>query len=435
MASVLGKLWNGYAGAINKGAAEILRTFNNFTFKVEKNGAGYFYSANYDAWNELDYLASFFEVPELNAVITMKARMFSNGLIKEVDANGTEVLNSKLVAVLRNPNWFQAEKEFLRQTKIFREIFGNEYLYEVMPFGVAIENATNRALYTLPSSWVDVKYGSAQPFFREVDGSQYVTYTVKYNGDEYVLVSEGVTHLNDDRVELNNYQYGSMFSKKGSSFLKGESKLRALTPAINNIKMAYETRGTILRNRGALGLLSNATSDKVGMIPLDPEERDRVQRAYNKNYGGLKGQFQLLITGADLRWQQMGVNPDRLGLFDETREDFNKIIDSYGMKSDLFVRQIGSTFENQKQAEKSAYVNTIIPEANEWIGAFNRKYRNGAKTSLIMDYLHLPIFQEDLKARGESLGATVNALSKALTDGAITLEQYQTELQKYGFKF
>ena len=199
--------------------------------------------------------------------------------------------------------------------------------------------------------------------------------------------------------------------------------------------MAYETRGTILRNRGALGLLSNATSDKVGMIPLDPEERDRVQRAYNKNYGGLKGQFQLLITGADLRWQQMGVNPDRLGLFDETREDFNKIIDSYGMKSDLFVRQIGSTFENQKQAEKSAYVNTIIPEANEWIGAFNRKYRNGAKTSLIMDYLHLPIFQEDLKARGESLGATVNALSKALTDGAITLEQYQTELQKYGFKF
>ena len=105
------------------------------------------------------------------------------------------------------------------------------------------------------------------------------------------------------------------------------------------------------------------------------------------------------------------------------------------MKSDLFVKQIGSTFENQKQAEKSAYVNTIIPEANEWIGAFNRKYRNGAKTSLIMDYLHLPIFQEDLKARGESLGATVNALSKALTDGAITLEQYQTELQKYGFKF
>ena len=300
---------------------------------------------------------------------------------------------------------------------------------------MAIENATNRALYTLPSSWVDVKYGSAQPFFREVDGSQYVTYTVKYNGDEYVLVPEGVTHLNDDRVELNNYQYGSMFSKKESSFLKGESKLRALTPAINNIKMAYETRGTILRNRGALGLLSNATSDKVGMIPLDPEERDRVQRAYNKNYGGLKGQFQLLITGADLRWQQMGVNPDRLGLFDETREDFNKIIDSYGMKSDLFVRQIGSTFENQKQAEKSAYVNTIIPEANEWIGAFNRKYRNGAKTSLIMDYLHLPIFQEDLKARGESLGATVNALSKALTDGAITLEQYQTELQKYGFKF
>jgi phage portal protein BeeE len=198
--------------------------------------------------------------------------------------------------------------------------------------------------------------------------------------------------------------------------------------------MAYETRGVLLKNRGALGILSNATSDKIGAIPLDPDERDRVQQEYSREYGGLDGQRQLIITSADLRWQQMAISPDKMGLFQETEADFNKILDAFGLPSELFVRAAGSTYENQKQARKGAYVDTIIPDANEWISGINNKYRKGAKTKLIMDYMHLPIFQEDLKTRGDAMTAVFNAMSKAMQDGALTIEEYKAEVKKFGIK-
>jgi hypothetical protein len=58
-----------------------------------------------------------------------------------------------------------------------------------------------------------------------------------------------------------------------------------------------------------------------------------------------------------------------------------------------------------------------------------------SKTSIVAEYLHLPIFQEDLKARGEAMTTLVNALSKALADQAIDVKMYQEELKKLGFKF
>jgi hypothetical protein len=98
------------------------------------------------------------------------------------------------------------------------------------------------------------------------------------------------------------------------------------------------------------------------------------------------------------------------------------------------VRAAGSTYENQKQARKGAYVDTVIPDANEWISGINNKYRKGAKTKLIMDYMHLPIFQEDLKSRGEAMTQVFNAMSKAMVDGALTIEEYKNEVAKFGIK-
>lgn len=396
-------------------------------FKVEKYGASYFYSAQYDAWSELDHLKAFMEIPELNAVICTKAKMFGNGVIKEVDSSGNEIEGSKLVDILNNPNWMQGGKEFLRQTNIFHSIFGNEYLYELYPIGREFEDANSKALYTLPPNWVEYQYLEDKPFFTFTELPDGVKVVVKYKGKEMVLDNTYIIHMNDDRVNMNN-------QAATKSIMKGESKLTALTPALNNLKMAYETRGVLLKNRGALGILSNATSDKIGAIPLDPEEKDRIQQEYSKNYGGLKNQRQIIISSADLRWQQMSISPDKMGLYTETIEDFAKIKDAFGMPDELFVKAGGTTYENQKQARKGAYIDTIIPEANEWIGNINNKHRKDSDSKLIIDYSHLSIFKEDLKDRGDALQSNINALSKALQDGAIDLQLYIDELAKLGIK-
>ncbi len=52
--------------------------------------------------------------------------------------------------------------------------------------------------------------------------------------------------------------------------------------------------------------------------------------------------------------------------------------------------------------------------------------------TLIMDFSHLSVFQEDAKKRGEALTAITTALSKAFMDGAISIEEYKEELIKHG---
>lgn len=392
-------------------------------WKPKRLGSSWFYafSSNADVWGfgSERYLESFNSLPELSAVIGLKARAFANGQIKALDKNGKELPNG-VPECLQFPNWFQGQKEFLRQTKLFREIYGDEYLY--MLFGVGMGPERTKALYTIPPNLVECEYKSKQPFFVFTERPPEIEYCLKETEDPIPI--EQLIHLNDNRVTVK-----SAHDKK---ILSGESKMRSLAPSINNLRMAYEARGVIMRNRGAFGILSNNSSDAVGStLPLDPKEKERLDQEFS-NYGTLKGQSHTIITSQNLRWQKMGVNPSELGLYEETLEDFFKICDTYGTPIDLFASNKGSTFENQRQAEKGLYLRTIIPEANEWIGAVSKSGIVPEGVTLVMDFSHLHIFAEDLKQRGDSLAAITNALSKMLVDQAITLDEYKEELRKYG---
>lgn len=196
--------------------------------------------------------------------------------------------------------------------------------------------------------------------------------------------------------------------------------------------MAYETRGVILKRRGALGIMSNAGADVSGQIPMQKKERDSIQRQYAQ-YGGLESQDNIIITNANLKWQQMTVSPDKLGLFTETFEDFCKICDGYGVRQELFASTKGTTYENQNQARKDLYTNTVIPEANEWIGAVSSFFYGDESTDrLVMDYSMLDIFKLDLAAHGTAVSSIVTAMSKAFADKVVTVEEYQAELNKFG---
>ena len=399
------------------------RIFNNL-IRPARYASGWFYrfysSAN--TWNDVDCLDAFNVVPELNAVINLKARAHCNGIYKHVDEYGQEV-PGQLNTVLQSPNWFQAQKEFIRQSVLFHEIHGNEFIFALFPVGMP---GKIKALFTIAPNLVQVAYKSNTPFFYFDVAPDDITYTMKYENTERQIEADQIIHLNDNRVNLK--------SATDENLLLGESKIKPLRAVINNIKMAYESRGVVLKHRGALGILSNAGKDGTGSpLPLDPAEISRLQKEYSK-YGGLDDQHNIIISDSNLRWQQMGVNPDRLGLFEEIEKDFDKILDAFGVPPEMFASKAGATFENQLQAEKGLYTRTIIPEANERAMALTQRLLPGTTDKIIVDFSHLPAFQSDLKSRADSLGAMINALSRAYQDRAITVEQYQAELIQYGIE-
>jgi portal protein len=407
-------------------------TLNNL-FAPKKEGRNWwyrFFSNRSDAWQQIDYIDAYESVPEVAAIINMKAKAFSNMKLKEVDKEGNEKQTTEgqaLIKLITNPNWFQQGKEFLIQTKTFRELFGNEYIFKTTIIGFKPTLERTKALYTIPDNIVKPVYDNVISYFLHITAPK-VIYKIKNELGWVDYNQEQIIHFNDNRVSIK--------SSNDKDLLRGESKLKSNSCIINNMKAAYQSKGVIIKKRGANGAWVTKSKDGLGAaLPMEPKEKDELQRKM-EGYGTMEHQDQDIITNTELAWVQRGPNnPKNLGLDDEIEKGFMKLLDSFGVPPELFARVIGSTYENQKQAEKGLYVRTIIPEGNEWIGGVSSEFMpEGGQTSIVADYMHLPIFQEDLKQRGDSLMSMINALSKALMDGGITIEQYKQELLKFNIK-
>jgi phage portal protein BeeE len=395
-------------------------SYNNRS-PIEKWGGSYFYGQKLalTLWGDKTFEA-FNKVPEVNAVLNYRANAKKNIKINVISKTTDEPARSpnalKIFKLLNHPNFYQDQKEFIRQSSLFHDISGNEYLYFMNSMGFKPINA--KALFSLPPQLVDCKLLNNEHFFQITDNAE-IKYTIQINQDVVPLISDHMVHLNDNRVNIEN-----------ENILKGESKLKALRAPINNIIAAYEARNVFLTKRGALGILSNESKDGTGgSVPLDPKEKNALQEEFKK-YGVQHDQFHTIITNMPLTWQQMGVDIDKLKVFEEVREDFYKILDAYGVPQDLFARDRGTTFNNQQNAERRFYESTIIPDAKEWIGALNKFFSLESESyEIVGDFSHLPIFQEDELDRAKVNTQVVNYLSRAFQDGAISLDEYQSELK------
>lgn len=362
-----------------------------------------------------DLLRYFSSVPEVFQVLTTDARMFGkmNLTVKDKAKNEDVKGNNKEKALLDKPNWYQSKKEFLIQDRIFRNIHGEQFLYLDLPMGMPVSMAESSQLFTLNPYFLELiePSGGKPPFMR--DGYKEGTkYEYNYESQIWNIPIDDVLHLNNANAKDNT--------------LNGVSRLEALKPNIENIIAAYESRGVLLRNRGALGILSNNAKDQLGAtMPLDSEETKRVQDDYKK-YGLTKDQWQIIITNLNLRWQSMAMKPADLMVFEEIEEDFRKLCDAFGFKAEMFSTKSGSTFENATRYEKSAYQNTIIPDAQEYVDGLNAFFGTADKPyTIVGEFQDLPIFDEDKKEKAQTIQLTTSSLSQQYNDQAISLEEYQ----------
>jgi len=399
---------------------QIIRRFTNTS--INKFQGGWWYGINAKP-GDVD-LNDAMLIPEVASILNKRASAHANIIIKVVNKKSGEEVDNNLSRLLKKPNWFQSTIEFIKQTNLFHDIYGNEYDYLFFGVGMKPENA--KAMYTLSDEFMKIDYKSDTKYFMETEEPD-VDYLYTFDGKRSDIPSEQIIHLNDNRTNIR---------AQDETLLKGESKLLSLSHPLRNIIAAYEARGIMILNRGALGILSNDNKDGIGStIPIDDKERDKIQQDY-RGYGLQGHQNQIIITNMALKWQKMGIDIDKLKLFEEIKEDAIKIAEAYNYPPELLVFEKGPTLfgENKKQAEKSWYQNSIIPEAQERIDAFNLKFQTDKKPyHIVGTFDHLPIFQKDRKDQTAVLTMTVTALSRALADQVITIDEYKIELQKLGF--
>lgn len=364
---------------------------------------------------ELELLHYYLTVPELSAIINYRGRTFAGMTVKMRNARtGEEVESHPILEMLRQPNPMQSFADFAKQYSISKDVFGNGYIHPV--YGVDISNT--KELYNLPGLNSRIIPQDGIPFNKTEKDEIVKGYEFQFRGDTLTYAPDEVIHFADAKIRYDDENY-----------LKGESKVRALSQACENIVTAYEARG-ILQGNSPLGVLSNRTTDGAGAPFMDPKETERVQDNL-KDYGARKKKYQFIVTSANLDYVSMSQNITNLKLYEEVQADQLAVANAYGFPVELVQNEV--TYENKKEAKKQLYQDTIIPEAEEWLQGLSRDLGLYDKNlELYPDYSHVQVLQEDMERKARTWNTTTMALNRSFQDGALSIDEYRDNLQKLG---
>ncbi len=340
------------------------------------------------------FLDLYLTVPELQAIINYKARVFAGMQIKAVNKEGQEkdIPQLKLFA---QPNPLQNFKEFSTQYYVLRAIFGNEFIHPV--FGLNKDNV--KALWNLPAMNAEVIPGDKTGIpFNMTEADELIKgYKFWYNGKFITYEADEIIHYNDNQVQ---------FDKE--KILLGDSKLRPLVQPCENIKNSYEARGILILN-SALGILSNDTTDGAGKVPLAPKDKEQLQKDFKENYGLVRQKHQHIITNASLKWQSMAINTGQLKLFEEVEDDFKAIAHAHSFPPEVLLTS--GTYENKEKALIQLYNEAIIPEADEWLQGLANWME--LEFELKSDFSHIAVLQLDKERGSKAINWAAQGLSKA----------------------
>ncbi len=339
-------------------------------------------------------------VPQLKAVINRKSSMFSNMQLYLIDIkSGKRLEDAELEKLLQNPNPLQAQNSWLCQFKEQEQVYGNQFMYKNCP----------SKLSTYPVALWNISPALMQPeitgrIFDQTELSQIIEYyTYKINQTTIKFKPEEVLYsrLND----LDNP-------------VVGMSPLNGLKFPLSNIEASYEFRNVLMKEKGALGILSNHTKDSIGAMPLQDEERNKLEDTYINRYGISKEKSKIILTSASLQWTPMSYPTKDMMLFEEVDANLITIVDTFGMNINMFSNK-AATFENVKQSIIQVYQDTIIPEADQFTQSLSKFLKIPEGKRLIASYDHVAILKENKLAGMVSLETVINCLKNAVEAGLL----------------
>jgi hypothetical protein len=188
----------------------------------------------------------------------------------------------------------------------------------------------------------------------------------------------------------------------GMNIVKPISRIESLKFPLSNIRATYNKRNVLLENIGAIGILSAQQNDMGGAIPMDPEEKKRIQKSWYQ-----QSKDEIIITEANVQWQPMSFPTKDLMLFEELTADKMAILDAYGMSVNLFSTEKGATFSNVKDSYKMVIQDTVKPLTQKMYDAILEKFGLQNEYYLEACFDHLPMLQidEQLEAQRRKLDA------------------------------
>lgn len=354
--------------------------------------------------------------PTVAAIINRKAQCYINGKLKILNSKNKEASGpqaEKMRNLMKKPNRLQSWKQFEAQMYIYFQVFGFAIVLPIRPFG--FPNIDAKSLWNIPPSWIDIS--ATQERFTLSGAVTLKEIVINFNGTRLTIAIEDLIIIKDIVPSFDVLTFP-------------QSKLNACQMYINNIIGAIESRNTLINFRGAQGILTqDPGKGQFVSTPMTKDEREALQKDFRR-YGLRSRQFQVILTTASLKWQNIGYPTKDLMLMEEVEES------SIGVCGNLnfppFVLNLSDpTFNNMKEAMKSLYQDSIIPDSDiieeQWDNAFELQEYNLHTNK---DFTHIDVLQENKKESAERRKALDDALKLEFEAGLITLDEWLEELGK-----
>jgi hypothetical protein len=292
--------------------------------------------------------------------------------------------------------------------------FGNNYVYLNNPLSLETDLLTVQTMYNLPSEYIEPKQTGKLYDQVSLDGIiEFYALTDRLPIKQFPV--KNIIHFNDINV-----------SNVGNSII-GSSRLEVLKFPITNTQLAFEAMNVILKSRGMQGIISANNKDATGtQIPMSAPAKKEIDDTFKKEFGVLDSQKQFLISYSDISFIKTIMNSQELGIYDEFSNNAMIISNGLGVPPELYKTYMkGATFENQLQAVRRLYQDTVIPlvenDDQYYTERLNmRKYGLELKT----DFSHVQALQEARKEKATAMSMNTSSAEKAYNNNVITWNQY-----------
>jgi len=361
--------------------------------------------------------------PVLYGCIDIRASAAANGKKYIVDnnekvipwtSNKAGVKNARKL-FLERPNPLQSTKEFNYEQEYMYCTFGNNFVALNNPLKTFKTDILNvQTFYNLPSEYATI----------EQTGKLYDQIDIKGIIEKYSLTNynptkdfdpDKIVHFNDINI-----------SGIGNSII-GSSRLEPLRYPITNTQLAFEAMNVILKSRGMQGIIKANNKDATGtQIPLNKTAKDEIDATFKAEYGIQRDQKQYLISYTDIDFIKTIMSAEEMGIYKEFSNNAMIISNGFKVPPELYKTYTqGATFENQVQAVRRLYQDTIIPHIENqdqyWTERLQmRKYGFELRT----DFSHIQALQEAYKEKAAALSMNVTAADKVYANNLITWNQY-----------
>ena len=386
--------------------------------RVERDRAGNFSYQWLDGGNDFvnseKYLEQSLNNPVLLTVLFYRSRLFSQMMIGHLDENDREVKNSEVLKLLKQPNYFQTQEDWLFQQEWFKSVAGTNFIYTAKAFA----NELPKALFNLVPSEIDLNNAHKIDRFlftkaeQKALGERKIFYTMDNRKFEIML---------KDLIPV--YDMGNGMTN--NSLFTSPSRVKGLSRVIQNIDANLNSKYKNLQ-MSAKYLSKNEGDGYNGQIQ-DPD-RKAIEGVFSRK--------DLLVTNAKISIQHAVSDMKRLFLDEQFADDANKILLAFEMNKNVinyFAKD--STFENQSEGVISYISNSTQTSADALMNSLSQSFGLFEKGErLVAKYDHLPVMQPAVNKKVESFKVVQETIKLGLENGTLTPQEAKQMSDEFRLK-